>query len=56
MSIDLEMVARAYKLGLTIEQFPTSEVGRLEGATHFPALKTGSRLLGYLWREVWRGC
>ncbi len=54
VSLDLEMVARAYKLGLTIEQFPTSEAGRLEGATHFPALKTGSRLLGYLWRELWR--
>lgn len=54
VSLDLEMVARAYKLNLAIEQFPTSEAGRLEGATHFPALKTGSRLLGYLWRELWR--
>ena len=54
VSIDLEMVARAYKLGLTIEQFPTFEAGRIEGATHFPALKTGSRLMGYLWREIWR--
>jgi len=54
VSIDLEMVARAYKLGLTVAQFPTSEAGRIEGSTHFPALKTGLRILGYLWREIWR--
>jgi len=54
VSIDLEMIARAYKMGLTIEQFPTSEAGRIEGTTHFPVLKTGSRLLGHLWREIWR--
>jgi hypothetical protein len=54
VSIDLEMIARAYKMGLTIEQFPTSEAGRIEGATHFPVLKTGLRLLGHLWREIWR--
>ena len=54
VSIDLEMIARAYKLGLTIAQFSTSEAGRIEGSTHFPALKTGSRILGYLWREIWR--
>ena len=54
VSIDLEMVARAYKLGLTVAQFPTSEAGRIEGSTHFPAIKTGSRMLGYLWREIWR--
>lgn len=54
VSIDLEMVARAYRLNLAIEQFPTSETGRIDGHTHFPALKTGSRLLGYLWRELWR--
>jgi hypothetical protein len=54
VSIDLEMIARAYKMGLAIEQFPTSEAGRIEGATHFPAFKTGSRLLGYLCREILR--
>ena len=54
VSIDLEMVARAYKLGLTVAQLPTSEGGRIQGSTHFPALKTGSRMLGYLWREIWR--
>jgi GTP:adenosylcobinamide-phosphate guanylyltransferase len=54
VSIDLEMVTRAYKLGLTIVQFPTSETGRIHGSTHFPALKTGSRLLLYLWREIRR--
>ncbi len=54
VSIDLEMIARAYKMGLAIEQFPTSETGRIEGTTHFPAFKTGSRLLGYLCREILR--
>ena len=29
VSIDLEMVARAYKLGLTVAQLPTSEAGRI---------------------------
>jgi hypothetical protein len=54
VSIDLEIVARAYKLGLNIVQIPISEADRIYGSTHFPALKTGSRLLMYLWREIRR--
>jgi glycosyltransferase involved in cell wall biosynthesis len=54
LSIDLEMVARSYKLRIKRAEFPTAERARTYGQTHFKIWPTGRRLLGYLWFELWR--
>jgi glycosyltransferase involved in cell wall biosynthesis len=54
VSIDLEMVARAYKQRLRTATFPVAEQARPHGATHFKAWPTGKRLLRYLWFEMRR--
>ncbi len=45
LSIDIEMVVRAYKLRIARAEFPTSEIGRAYGTTHFKIWPTGKRLL-----------
>jgi glycosyltransferase involved in cell wall biosynthesis len=52
VSIDLEMVSRAYKKRLKIVEFPTMEQKRLEGTSNFKALPTGWKLLKYFFREI----
>jgi hypothetical protein len=54
VSIDLEMVSRSYKKRLRRVEFPTNELPRLAGTTHFKALPTGWKLLKYLVREIKR--
>lgn len=54
LSIDIEMVVRAYKLGLQRVEFPTTELSRGYGETHFKIWPTGKRLLAYLWFELFR--
>lgn len=54
LSIDIEMVVRAYKLRLPRFEFATQELDRGYGATHFKVWPTGKRLLAYLWYELWR--
>jgi len=54
LSIDIEMVARAYKLRIKRVEFPTSETARPFGATHFKIWPTGKKLLAYLWSELRR--
>lgn len=54
LSIDIEMVVRAYKLRLPRAEFATSEVARGYGSTHFKMWPTGKKLLRYLWHELWR--
>ena len=54
LSIDIEMVVRAYKLRLPRCEFPTKEVHRDYGETHFKIWPTGKRLLQYLWFELGR--
>ncbi len=54
VSIDLEMVARGYRLGLRQAEFPVQEKPRPDGDTHFKAWPTGKALLGYLWQELKR--
>jgi glycosyltransferase involved in cell wall biosynthesis len=54
LSIDLEMVVRSYRKGLSCIEFPISERPRLAGITHFKALRTGKRLLSYLAAELRR--
>jgi glycosyltransferase involved in cell wall biosynthesis len=52
LSIDIEMVARAYRLRLKRIEFPTKELPRLYGQTHFRFLPTGLNLAKYLWHEL----
>lgn len=54
LSVDIEMVARAYKLRIKRIEFPTTEIARLFGATHFKIWPTGKKLLAYLWFEMRR--
>jgi len=51
LSIDLEMVARTYRLGLSRVEFPVTEKKRPVGTTHFTAFSTGKKLLAYLFHE-----
>jgi glycosyltransferase involved in cell wall biosynthesis len=52
LSIDIEMVVRAYKLRIRRTEFPTAEVSRPYGDTHFKIWPTGKKLFAYLWFEL----
>ena len=52
MSIDIEMVVRAYRLRLMRAEFPTTEMPRSYGKTHFPFFPSGLKLAKYLWHEL----
>ena len=54
LSIDIEMVVRAYKLCFKRCEFPTTENPRPYGATHFKFWSTGKQFLVYLWYEFCR--
>lgn len=54
LSIDIEMVVRSYKLRISRIEFPTREISRGYGETHFKIWPTGKRLLAYLWFELRR--
>lgn len=54
LSIDIEMVVRAYKLNFTRTEFPTTEIPRKYNDTHFRFWPTGKKLLVYLWYEIRR--
>jgi glycosyltransferase involved in cell wall biosynthesis len=52
VSIDLEMVVRAYRLGLPVCEFPVIESTRNWGETRFKILPTGIKLAKFLYREL----
>jgi hypothetical protein len=54
VTIDLEMVVRAYRLRLARTEFPVLEGHRLVGETRFKAWPTGRALLRYLAFELGR--
>jgi len=54
LSIDIEMVVRSYKLKISRIEFPTRELVRSYGDSHFKIWPTGKRLLAYLWFELFR--
>jgi glycosyltransferase involved in cell wall biosynthesis len=54
VSIDLEMVVRAYRLGSRVCEFPVIENTRSWGASRFKILPTGIQLAKYLCRELGR--
>lgn len=51
LSIDIEMVVRSYRLGLSRAEFPVEETSRQFGETRFKMIPTGMKLLKYLWYE-----
>ncbi len=51
LSIDLEMVVRAYRLRLSACEFPVEEVSRPWGDSRFKILPTGIKLAKYLYHE-----
>jgi glycosyltransferase involved in cell wall biosynthesis len=54
LSIDIEMVIRAYRKRLRRIEFPVHEKPRLHGETHFKAFPTGLLVLRYLVQELGR--
>lgn len=54
VTIDLEMVVRAYRLGLATIEIPVSEKVYLHGQTRFPIWRTGKRLGAFLLKELVR--
>ncbi len=54
LSVDIEMVARGYRMGLRQTEFPVAEKPRPSGDTHFKAWPTGKALLRYVWAELQR--
>ena len=52
ISIDLEIVVRSYQLRLQRAEFPTREIPRPFGKTHFKILPTGLKMLRYLASEL----
>ncbi|MBO4678444.1 MAG: glycosyltransferase [Lachnospiraceae bacterium] len=54
-SVDIEMVCRSYKLKLKRIEFPTTELPRIAGESHFKAFATGKKLLRYMMYEIKRG-
>jgi glycosyltransferase involved in cell wall biosynthesis len=55
LTMDFQMVIRALKLGMPIDEFPTREGHRIGGATNFPSMQTGLKELGLVWREAVAG-
>jgi glycosyltransferase involved in cell wall biosynthesis len=53
-TIDLELAVRAYRLRLERAEFPTTEVARPHGHTHFKVLPIGWEFLTFIWHEFWR--
>ncbi len=54
LSIDIEMVVRSYRFRLPRAEFPTRELPRSFGDTHFRMWPTGKKLLKYLIYELSR--
>lgn len=54
VTVDLEMVVRAYRLGIPAVEFPVHEAAYRHGQTRFPIWKTGKRLAAFLARELFR--
>lgn len=52
VTADLEQVVQCYKRRMSAAEFPTQEVSRPFGATHFKAWPTGSAMLKYIVKET----
>ncbi len=54
VTIDLEMVVRAYRLRIPRTEIPVNEQERLHGQTRFKIWPTGKKLARFLWSEFFR--
>ena len=54
VTIDLEMVVRAYRLRISRMEVPVHEQARLHGQTRFKIWPTGKRLGSFLVNEIFR--
>lgn len=54
VTIDIEMVVRSYRLGISRIEFPTTEKQRTYGETNFKIWPTGKKILKYLYSEIQR--
>ena len=52
VAIDLAMVIRSYRANLSVCEFAVVEQLRVSGNTHFPALKTGWRIIRFMLSEI----
>jgi glycosyltransferase involved in cell wall biosynthesis len=55
LTMDFQMVIRALKLGMEIDEFPTREGERIGGSTNFPSVQTGLMELGLIRDELLAG-
>jgi glycosyltransferase involved in cell wall biosynthesis len=55
LTMDFQMIIRALKLGMFIDEFPTREGNRVGGETNFPSIQTGLKEVGLIWRELLAG-
>jgi glycosyltransferase involved in cell wall biosynthesis len=55
LTMDFQMIIRALKLGMSIDEFATREGDRLGGETNFPSIQTGLKEVGLIWRELLAG-
>lgn len=55
LTMDFQMIIRALKLGMKIDEFATREGERVGGETNFPSLQTGLKEVGLIWRELLAG-
>lgn len=54
VTADLEFFLKVFKYDLKFIEVPIKEKARLYGKTNFPAIRTGSKILSYLFNEVVR--
>ena len=52
LTVDIEMVVRAYRLQISRKEIPVSESPRIAGATHFKILPVAKKLTRFLWQEI----
>lgn len=55
LTMDFQMIIRALKLGIPIEEFATREGHRIAGETNFASFNTGVKELQLIWRELIAG-
>jgi len=52
VTVDLEMVVRAYRKRIPRCEFPVTETARSHGASNFPIFRTGKKLIRFLIHEI----
>jgi glycosyltransferase involved in cell wall biosynthesis len=55
LTMDFQMIIRALKLGIPIDEFPTREGERIGGQTNFSSFATGLKEVELIWTELLQG-